>query len=183
MAYDFNPFKQRGAEIVSWLNKEFTAVRTGKASPLLLDGVLVTSYGAKTPVKHIANIMVEDAKTLRITPWDRAQIKDIESAIASSNLGVSTSPDDSGVRVIFPDLTSERREALKKVIKEKTEEAKISIRKEREKVLDDINTKEKNKEISEDDKFKCKEDLQKLVDDFGAELEAVAVKKVEEISQ
>ncbi len=183
MIYNFSPFSARVAEIEDWLKKEFLTLRTGKASPLLLDSVMVESYGSRVPVKHIAAISIEDAKTLRITPWDRAQVKDIEGAIAAANLGISTAPDSIGIRVIFPDLTSERRLMLAKVIKEKTEEAKVSIRKEREKVIADIEAKGKSKEISEDDRFKFKDDLQKLVETAGARLEDLAVLKEKEINQ
>ena len=182
MAYNFMPFKKRLEEIEDWLRKEFLAVRTGKASPLLLDAVMVESYGTKVPIKHIATIMTEDAKTLRVTPWDRGQIKAIEGAIAAANLGISTAPDSDSVRVIFPDLSAERREALKKVIKEKLEEARISTRKEREIALSAISEQEKNKEISEDDKFRFKEELQKMIDESSVRLEEIAAKKTEEVS-
>ncbi|MDQ5957702.1 MAG: ribosome recycling factor [Patescibacteria group bacterium] len=183
MSYNFSTFNLRTAEIEDWLKKEFSAVRTGKASPLLLDGVMVESYGSRVPVKHIAAISTEDAKTLRIVPWDRAQVKDIEGAIAAANLGVSTAPDSTGIRVIFPDLTSERRLALAKVIKEKFEEGKVSIRKEREKIIADIEAKAKSKEISEDDRFKFKEELQNCVEGAITKLETIAEAKEREISQ
>ncbi len=183
MSYNFSIFNNRAGEIEEWLKKEYSSVRTGKASPLLLDSVFVESYGSRVPVKHIAAISIEDARTLRISPWEKSQIRDIESAIAAANLGVSTSPDSTSIRVIFPDLTSERRESLKKVIKEKMEEAKVSIKKERERVIGDIEAKAKSKEISEDDKFNIKDELQKLVESFGGRLEAIALSKEEEISK
>ncbi|MEK7136105.1 MAG: ribosome recycling factor [Patescibacteria group bacterium] len=183
MSYNFSQFSTRTNEIEDWLKKEFAAVRTGKASPLFLDNVLVESYGTKTPIKHIAAISIEDAKTLRVSPWDRNHVKDIESAIAAANLGVSTAPDSVGIRIIFPDLSSERRLVLAKILKEKFEEAKVSIRKEREKVIADIEVKAKDKEISEDDKFKFKEDLQKLVDESVVKLEIITTAKEEEINK
>ncbi|OHA58688.1 MAG: ribosome recycling factor [Candidatus Vogelbacteria bacterium RIFOXYD1_FULL_44_32] len=182
MSYNFSLFNLRTAEIEDWLKKEFSSIRTGKASPLLLDGVMVESFGSRVPIKHIATIVTEDAKTLRITPWDRNHVKNIEGAIATANLGVSTAPDSTGIRVIFPDLTSERRLLLAKAIKEKLEEGKVSIRKEREKIIIDIEEKTKNKEISEDDRFQFKDDLQKIVENSTAKLTSLAEAKEKEIN-
>lgn len=181
MSYNFSNFKNRLVEVEEWLGNELSSIRTGKASPLLLDGVVVDSYGSKTAIKHIASISTEDAKTLRITPWDKAMVKNIETAIAASNLGLSTAPDSSGIRVIFPDLTEERRKTLLKVVREKLEDSRVSVRKEREKVWNEIQALEKAGDISEDEKFKNKDDLQKLVDDSNANLEAICDKKEKEI--
>jgi ribosome recycling factor len=181
MAYNFSNFSQRVGEVTEWLGTEFLAVRTGKASPALLDSVMVESYGSKTPIKHIASISIEDAKTLRVTPWDKAHVKSIETAIAASNLGISTAPDSVGLRVIFPDLTAERRQVLLKIIKDKLEDARVSLRKEREKVWNEIQDTEKNGEISEDEKFKAKDDLQKLVDEGNKKLDELVEKKEKEI--
>ena len=182
MAYDFGAFKKGVAGVEEWLVNEFSGIRTGRATAVLLDGVMVESYGAKTALKHVANIAVEDARSLRITPWDNSLVKSIETAIAASNLGVSTAPDSLGVRVIFPDLTSERRAQLIKLVGQKLEDARVSLRQEREAVWEDIQTKEKNKELSQDEKFKYKEDLQKIVDEANNKLEAMATKKETEIA-
>lgn len=181
MSYNFQPFKDKVSEVVEWLSGEYSSIRTGKASPLILDAVMVESYGNKTPIKHIASISTEDAKTLRVTPWDKSQIKSIETAIAQSNLGISTAPDSSGLRVIFPDLTEDRRKTLVKLLKDKLEDARISIRKEREKVWNDIQDKERAGEMSEDEKFRGKDDLQKLVDEANQKLEGLADKKEAEV--
>lgn len=183
MTYSFNQFKEKITEINNWLVKEYAGIRTGRATPLLLDSILVESYGNKVPLKHISAINVEDAKTLKITPWDRTQMGAIETAISQANLGLSTAPDANGVRVIFPDLTAERRKMLAKLTGEKFEEAKISLRKERERVLKDLDDKEKGGEISEDDKFRSKEELQKLVDQAVANFENLAKAKEIEIAQ
>jgi ribosome recycling factor len=181
MAYNFSTFKTRSKEIEEWLAKEFSSLRTGKASPMILDSVMVEAYGAKTPLKHVAAISIEDAKTLKVTPWDSSQLKGIESAIGQANLGVSTSPDSSGVRVIFPDLTTERRSQLIKVMKDKLEDARVSIRKEREKTWNEIQEDERTGKISEDEKFKAKDELQKLVDDTNGKLEEMSDRKEKEI--
>lgn len=181
MAYNFSSFKQGVEEIKTWLTGEFAGLRTGRATPALLDTVMVDSYGSKMPIKHVANISSEDPKTLRITPWDASQIKGIETGIAASNLGVSTSPDSTSIRVIFPDLTEERRKMLVKLVGEKLEDARVSLRKEREKVLNDLNEEKKAGNISEDELFKTREDLQKLVDEANKSLEELARKKEAEI--
>jgi len=181
MAYNFNAFKSRISEVETWLAGEFSNVRTGKATPALLDSLMIDVYGAKTPIKHVASINIEDPKTLRVTPWDKAHIKSIETAIATSNMGLSTAPDQTGLRVIFPALTEDRRKSFVKVIKEKLEDARVSVRKEREKVWNDIQDKERAGELSEDDKFQAKDDLQKIVDESNLRLEAMVAKKETEI--
>ncbi|MCE9628812.1 MAG: ribosome recycling factor [Candidatus Vogelbacteria bacterium] len=183
MAYNFSPFKTQIEEIKTWLLGEFAMLRTGRATPTLLDSVMIDSYGSKMPIKHVANISSEDPKTLRITPWDASQIKAIETGIAASNIGVSTSPDSTSIRVIFPDLTEERRKMLVKLVGEKLEDARVSLRKEREKVTNDLNNQKKEGEISEDDLHRSKEELQKLVDEANRGLEGLADKKEVEIME
>ena len=181
MAYNFTSFKNRIGDIADWLAKEYLSVRTGRATPLLLDGVMIDSYGSKQPVKHVAAINTEDARTIRVVPWDKGQMKAIETAISSANLGVSVSPDSSGIRVIFPELTEERRKQLTKVVKDKLEDARISLRKEREEVWNDIQKEEKEGRMSEDDKFRGKDELQKLVDEGNTKFQDLADRKEKEI--
>ena len=182
MPYNLSPLKTKISEIEEWLSKEFSSVRTGKATPILLDNVMVDNYGSKTPIKFIASISVEDAKSLRVTPWDKAHVKAIETAIAQSNLGLSTAPDQIGLRVIFPDLTEDRRKALLKIVNEKQEEAKVSLRKERERVWNDIQDKERAGEISEDEKFRFKDELQKMVDGGNNSFDETVERKKKEIA-
>ncbi|HRZ30101.1 MAG TPA: ribosome recycling factor [Candidatus Paceibacterota bacterium] len=179
--YNFSSFKTKLAEVHEWLGREYLGIRTGKATPAVLDSVMVESYGTKTPLKHVAAISIEDARTVRITPWDRNQLGAIQSAIEASNTGLSLSPDSTGLRAIFPMLTEERRKMLIKLTNEKLEDARISVRKEREKIWEDIQEQEKAGEMSEDDKYKGKEELQKLVDEANNKLEELAKKKEVEI--
>ena len=148
---------------------------------MVLDGVSVESYGSHVPLKNVANISIEDPKTLRIAPWDKNQIKDIEKAIVASNLGLSVATDDLGIRVIFPQLTTETREKLAKVLKEKLEEARITVRRERERIWEDVQAKEKGGKLTEDEKFRAKEELQKVVDEINKSLEASFEKKQKEV--
>ena len=181
MTYDFSHLKQKAVDIQNHLKEEFSGIRTGRATPALLDSVMVNSYGAKTPINQVAGVAMEDARTLRITPYDANQVTEVQKAITDSNLGVSVSADERGLRIFFPELTSEVREKLMKIAKEKLEKARISLRGERDDTWADIQKKEKDKEISEDEKFGLKEDMQKIIDEENAKLDAMAQKKEQEI--
>ena len=179
--YNLSQFKESLKTVEKWLSGEFGGLRTGRVSPAILDTVNVESYGAWMPIAHIAAISIEDAKTLRVAPWDNSLVKGIEKAIMAANLGVSVVPDSSGIRVSFPDLTEDRRKSLQKIVGAKLEEARVTVRKERDRVLSDVTAKEKSKEITEDEKFKLKDDVQKLVDEANRNLDNLASKKEEEI--
>ena len=133
------------------------------------------------PLKQISSISIEDARTLRVSPWNSGQIRDVEKAVSNSNLGLSVVVDDKGLRVIFPELTSERREALIKVAKDKIEKARVSLRGERDQVWNDIQKKQKDGAITEDEKFKLKEEMQKIIDQANKSLDDAVKKKEEEI--
>lgn len=183
MSYDFSHFKKQLHEVEEWLGNEYLGVRTGRATPAILDNVSADVYGVRTPLRHAASISIEDPKTLRVAPWDKSLIKQMEKAIAEANLGLSVSSDDKGLRVSFPDLTSERRTALVKVIREKLEHARVSVRSERDEVWGDIQAQEREGAIAEDEKFRLKDEMQKIVDAANQKLEAHAARKEEEISK
>ncbi len=182
MAYNFSPFKQNIKETEEWLKKEFAGIRTGRATPAILDSVKVEAYGSFMSISQLANISVEDAKSMRVNPWDASQIKAIEKAIATSDLGLSVAVDDKGVRITFPELTSERRQSLIKVAKQKLEDARIRLRSEREKIQKDIEKQEKEGKMGEDEKFRLKTELQKLLDDGNKNLDSLLEKKEKEIN-
>lgn len=181
MAYNFTEFKERTKKVEEWLRQEYSGIRTGRAALSILDTVRVDSYGSKMLIKELAGVSVEDPKTLRISPWDMTQAKAIEKAIIDSGMGLSVVTDDRGLRIVFPELTSERRDALVKLSGQKLEEARVSLRAEREKVWEDIQEKEKEGELTEDDKFRLKKDLQDLVDAANRGLEEIAERKEQEI--
>jgi ribosome recycling factor len=183
MVYNFSQFKQKSAEVSEWLTREFSGIRTGRASPAILDGVLVESYGSQMPINQVATISAEDARMIRISPWDSSQTKAVEKAIIASGLGLSCTIDGTGLRVVFPELTADRRVALLKIAKQKLEDAKTTLRSERERVVKDIDAQEKSGDISKDDKFRLKTELQKMVDEAGRKLEEVFEKKEKEISE
>ncbi len=183
MAYNFTPFKQAVKETEEWLKREFSTIRTGRATPAILDGVKVEAYGSDMSIQELGNISVEDARMLRITPWDMTVVKAIEKAIIASDLGLSVTVDDKGLRLVFPDLTSDRRLALVKIAKQKLEDARVTMRGEREKVIKDIERQEKEGGMSEDEKFRLKAELQKMLDDAGRNLEEAFGKKEKEIAE
>lgn len=163
--------------------REFGSIRTGRATPALLDGVMVESYGAKMPLRQVGSIGVEDVRSLRVTLWDKEQVKAVEQAIQLANLGVSVSVDGPSIRVTFPELTADKRKLLIKLANEKAEEARISVRKEREKAWNDIQAQERDGTISEDEKFRLKDELQKLVDQTNEHIKASFERKEAEIAQ
>lgn len=175
MAYNTQSFKLELKKIEEWLSKEYSQVHTGRATPMVLDSINIESYGSHMPIKNVAGISIEDPKTLRIAPWDKGQIKEIEKAIAEANLGLSVASDSDGVRVIFPMLTTENRAKLAKVLKEKLEDARISVRKERQNEIDKLD------DLPDDEKKRGKDDIQKVVDEANNNLEAIFTKKEGEI--
>lgn len=179
--FNFSELKENTKGVEKWLKKELSIIRTGKATPAILDFVQVEAYGSKMTIKELANIVVEDVKTVRIEPWDASVGKNIEKAINLSNLGLSVAPLEKGLRIIFPDLTSERREQFIKVVKSKLEESKMSLRNLRDKTWKAIEEKEKAGNMGEDDKFRSKEEMQKIINETGKKLEELAERKEAEI--
>lgn len=182
MAYDFKPFEKRIKEIEERAGKELAGVRTGRAAPAILDGVLVESYGTKVPITQVGSVGVEDARTLRIAPWDSSMGKEIEKAIMTANLGLSVGMDERGVRVSFPELTAERRVSLSKLAKEKIEECRAMLRQARDEVWSDIQKQEKEGKMPEDDKFRAKDEMQKRVDACNASFDSMLERKEKEIA-
>ena len=175
--------KQKLNEVKEWLQKEYAGIRTGKSSPALLDSIRVESYGSLMPVNQVANISTEDARTLRVSPWDSSMISAIERAIQDADLGVSLATDSSGVRVIFPELTIERRAQLQKLAKSKLEDARIRVRAVRDDIMKNIDKSEKDGDISEDQKFTQKDAAQKAVDETNRALESLFDQKEVELQK
>lgn len=175
-------YTQRLTGVQDWLAKEFSGIRTGQATPTLLDGVKVESYGSYMPLIQVGSVGVEDARTIRISPWDSGQVAAVERAIRDADLGVSVMSDSSGVRVIFPDLTSERRAQLVKLAKSKMEDARVSVKGIRDDEMKAIDAAQKAGDISEDARFSQKEAVQKAVENTNRTLEQLFNKKEAEIS-
>lgn len=181
MAYDFTKFKGKIKESQDWLTKEFTNIRTGRASSAILDSVRVESYGDMMSLQQVAQVVPEDAQSIRIAPWDKNLTKEIEKAVLAANLGVSVTVDDKGVRVIFPSLTSERREQIMKTAKDKLEEAKKRVRVVRDDLMKEFQTLEKAGGVGKDDVFRYKADAQKLIDAMNKTLDEAYGRKEKEI--
>ena len=175
--HNLDSFKGEMKKAEEWLMKEYSQIHSGRATPMLIDGVQVESYGAFQPIKNVASISIEDPKTLRVVPWDKSQNKEIERALHSANLGFSIAVDDAGVRVIVPSLTEETRNSLIKLAKEKMEDARITVRKARESELGIL----KDKKLPEDTEKRTKDEIQKIVDVGNAELEKCFANKEKEI--
>ncbi len=182
MAYNFTNLQNKIKGTEEWLAKELSGIRTGRASISFLDGVRVESYGSEMPISSLATISNEDSKTIRISPWDNSQIKSIEKALTVSNLGVSVVTDGSGIRVIFPELTGERRIQLVKVAKDKLEDARVALRRERNEVMDDINSQKKAGEMGEDEAERNKAEVEKKIKEGSEKLETLFTKKETEIA-
>jgi ribosome recycling factor len=182
MANDFKTLKDGIKETEEWLTRELGGVRTGRAAPTLLDAVKPEIYGTRTPIQNVASVTIEDARTLRIVPWDKSVVKSIEKGITDADLGVSVAVDDMGLRIIFPELTQERRQQLAKLAGEKSEHAKVTLRGLRNEAIKELEAEEKEGGMSKDELFRLKEELQKLVDAANLSLENIAKKKQEEIT-
>jgi len=175
--------QQKLNETKEWLKNEFAGIRTGQASPGLLDRVKVESYGSTVPLNQVGTVGVEDARTLRISVWDASQVAGVEESIRNANLGVSLLTDSSGLRVIFPELTSERRVQLNKLAKTKLEEARIAVRSVRDEAMKQIEKGGKNGDLSEDEVFEQKDDVQNQVEESNKSLEQLFNQKEAELNK
>lgn len=173
--------KEAFQKALDHFTEESGTLRTGRANPGIVEGLLVEYYNAKTPLKQISSISVPEPRQIVISPWDKGSLTQIEAAIRESDLGLNPANDGSVVRITLPALTEERRRELVKTLNARAEEARISIRNAREEVWKEIQEAEKESLIGEDDKFRGKDDLQKIVDEYNAKLEAVREKKEGEI--
>ncbi|BCU82075.1 ribosome-recycling factor [Polycladomyces abyssicola] len=165
------------------LKKDLAALRAGRATPALLDKVVVEYYGSEMPVNQLANISTPDPRTLVIQPWDKSALAEIERAIMKSDLGLTPSNDGNVIRINLPALTQERRAELVKVVKKTGEEAKVAIRNIRRDANDEIKKLEKNGDISEDESRRGQDEIQKLTDKFIQEADKVVAAKEKEIME
>jgi ribosome recycling factor len=162
-------------KIEEWLTNEYGQIHSGRATPMVLDGLQVELYDMMQPVRNVASISIEDPKTIRIAPWDKNAVKAIEKALTDSNLGLGVVADSDGIRLIFPALTTERRQQTVKILGQLQEEARIRVRKVRGDFMDEL------KDLPEDEQRRGKDDIQKLVDATNANLEAIFNKKEVEV--
>jgi ribosome recycling factor len=183
VAYDFSPLKNKIQETREWLARELSGIRTGRATPTLLDAVKPEAYGTRMALRELGSVSVEDARTLRIIPWDASLLKNIEKSIVDADLGVGISTDEQGLRVSFPELTSERRAQLSKIAGDKTEQAKVTLRSHRTDALKSLDADEKAGGIGKDEIARLKTEAQKLIDGGNEVLAKVLERKEAEIAQ
>ncbi len=168
---------------VQAVKREFSEMRTGRASPTLVEGILVDYYGAKTLIKQLATISAPEPRLIVIHPWDVSIINQVEKAILQSNLGLNPNNDGKVIRITIPHLTDERREELDKIVKRIAEGGRVSLRTARRDANEALKQLDRNKEIAEDDRFKSQDEVQKLIDKYTAQIDETLEAKEKEIQE
>lgn len=176
-----NQFKENLEKIITHFHAMISELRTGRATPVIVENIMVEYYGTETPLKAVASISIPEPRQILIKPWDKNVIPAIQKAIQTSNIGLNPVVDQETIRLTLPLLTEERRKDFVKLAKQRAEEARIAIRKVREENMKDIEQKEKNSEISENDKFRMKGEVQKIVDEYNKKIDEMVGNKEKEI--
>jgi len=181
MNEDFKTLQKHITETREWLRKELSVIRTGRASPALVEHVTADYHGEKLPIRQLAAIQVEDARTLRIQPWDPSSVGALEQALRSSDIGAQPIVDKETIRVVLPELTAERRAQLTKLVHEKLEDTRRTLRGHRNDVWHDIQERSRRSEITEDDKYLLKDQLEEHMKAANAALEEIVKRKETEL--
>ena len=181
MNVDFKDYSRRMDRTLDHLGEEFDAVRAGRANAKVLDRICVQYYGSETPLNGVATISSPDARTLVIQPWDTKLLKDIQKAILTSDLGINPQNDGRVIRLVFPQLTEERRRDLAKQVRKYAEEAKVAMRNIRRDGMDYVKKLKKHSEITEDDQKKAEKDLQDMLDKYIKKVDAALAAKEKEL--
>ena len=181
MSVDFKDYGRRMDKALEHLSEEFGAVRAGRANAKVLDRITVEYYGSETPLNGVATISSPDARTLVIQPWDTSLLKDIQKSIQARDLGINPQNDGKVIRLVFPQLTEERRKELTKQVKKYAEEAKVAMRNIRRDGMDYVKKLKKNSEITEDDQKKAEKDLQDLLDKYTKKVDESCAAKEKEL--
>ncbi|KND47444.1 MAG: ribosome recycling factor [Parcubacteria bacterium C7867-004] len=181
-SFDFSKLDSAIKETEEWLVRELSGVRTGRATPSILDSIKPEAYGTRQAVNQIASVTIEDSRTLRVVPWDKDLTKNIEKAIQDADLGIGVATDEVGLRVTFPELTAERRTMLLKVAGDKVETARVTLRGHRTDTLKAIDAAEKEGGMGKDEVTRFKEQVQKKIDAANEALDGLGKRKETEIS-
>jgi ribosome recycling factor len=176
-----NQAEQEFNKSIEFLQKEISTIRSGRAHPSLVDGVIVEAYDTKTPLSQLATIGVPEARVITIQPWDKGVIGNIEKAIREADIGINPVNEGNIIRIVIPPLTEDARKDLIKILHQKLEQARISLRQVRDKIKEEIITLEKNKEISEDDKFDLLKKLDEKTTEFNNKIKEMGEKKETEM--
>ena len=180
---EYKEFTGKMEKTCSILVENFNSVRAGRANAAVLDKISVSYYGTDTPLQQVATIATPDPRTLTVQPWDGSILKDIERAIQASDLGINPQNDGRIIRLVFPQLTEERRRDLVKQVKKYGEEAKVAIRNIRRDAMDKFKKQQKSSEITEDDFKNVEKDMQKATDDYIRKIDELCAKKEKELSE
>lgn len=183
MSADYAAYKDKMKKTLESIGSQFAAVRAGRANPAVLDKIQVEYYGTPTPVQQVGTVSSPDPRTLVIQPWDAGLLKKVEKAIQTSELGINPQNDGKVIRLVFPQLTEERRRDLIKQVRKYAEDGKVAIRNIRRTAMDEFKEQKKKSIITEDDLKNCEKDMQKMTDDYTKELEALTLKKEKELSE
>lgn len=175
------PFEAKMTKSIEALREDFSTIRAGRANPHLLDKLKVDYYGTPSAIQAVANISVPEARVIQIQPWESKMIKEIEKAIVNSELGLTPSNDGKVIRLVFPELTEDRRKELVKDVKKKSENAKVAVRNVRRDANDLIKKAAKANEISEDEQKTIEDEIQKMTDKFIVEIDKLTDDKSNEI--
>ncbi len=178
---DYPEFESKMKKTTEVLSQQLEAVRAGRANAAVLNQISVEYYGVATPIQQVASVSVPDPRTLMIQPWDASVLKGIEKAILASELGINPQNDGRVIRLVFPQLTEERRKELAKQVKKYGEEAKVAVRNIRRDAIDKFKKQQKASEITEDDYKNIEKDIQKLTDDYIKEVDVITDKKEKEL--
>lgn len=181
MSEKVKEYSDKMQKTIDHLQSEYAAVRAGRANPHVLDKIRVDYYGTPTPLQQVGNIAIPDPRTIQITPWEKSILKDIEKAIQASDVGINPSNDGNTIRLVFPELTEERRRDLVKDIKKKGEEAKVAVRNIRRDGNDAFKKLSKSDDVSEDEVKDLEDELQKTTDKFIKEIDKMIDDKSKDI--
>jgi ribosome recycling factor len=181
MSPEMKEIEEKMKKVNQYLTSQFDSVRAGRANAAVLKGITVEYYGASTPLNQIASVSVPDPRTLMISPWDSAALKGIEKAILTSELGINPQNDGRVIRLVFPQLTEERRKELAKQVRKYGEDAKIAVRNIRRETMEKYKKQQKTSEITEDDQKELEKDLQKVTDDCIKQIDSLTEDKVKEL--
>ena len=181
MPNEIDLYEEKMKKTISALENEYNTIRAGRANPHVLDRIMVDYYGTPTPINQIGNVTVPEARLIQIQPWDSSMLKAVEKAINTSDLGINPSNDGKIIRLVFPELTEERRKDLTKTVKKKAEEAKVAIRNIRRDAMEIFKKQEKKREISEDELSVLEDKIQKLTDKYVVEIDKKAESKSKDI--
>ena len=180
---DFDMLEEKMSKSIDYLKEELANIRAGRANPAILNKVEVDYYGVATPLNQVGTISVPEARQILVTPWDRSMVIAVEKAIQKADLGVNPINDGNAIRLVFPELTEDRRRELSKQVKSLGEEAKVAIRNSRRDAMDEVKAKQKASEITEDDQKDYEDKIQKITDKYISNIENIISEKEKEIME